>query len=104
MQQLDEVKDFKKINIVRAKSAVLRGHPGPKCFEQMPPVYIHQPKFGHVPRYLMKIKDRLKQFEIDEMKKQEEQEKDREVRSISLREKQQLLEGLMHNWDLMQKE
>lgn len=106
MQNIEEEKNFKVINIKRAKSAFLRNKPEPKCFEQTPPVYINTPKFGKVPKYLLNIKEQLQRMEIDAKKRQEEIEGDREknIRFISQEEKNKLLEGLQHNWDVMQKE
>lgn len=106
MTNLNSEKNFKLINIERAKSAVLRNKPGPKCFEQSAPVYINQPKFGNVPNYLIKINDSLKRMEL-EAKRQEEdhvKECDKNIRVIDHDEKRNLLEGLKHNWSLMQKE
>lgn len=106
MQNLQEDKNFKLINIKRAKSAFLRGKPGPKCFEQTPPVYINTPKYGKVPRYLIKINEQLQRMELEEKRKREEEEgnRNKDIRVISQEEKNKLLEGLQHNWDLMQKE
>lgn len=106
MQNLHDEKNFKLINIKRAKSAFLRNKPGPKCFEQTPPVYINKPKFGHVPRYLIHINNQLQRLEIESKKQQEEKQGNRhkDVRIITQEEKNKLLEGLQHNWDIMQKE
>lgn len=105
-QNLNEEKNFKVINIKRAKSAFLRNKPGPKCFEQKAPVYINQPKYGKVPRYLRSINDQLKRMELDVKRREEEMagRKNEEIRAISQEEKNELLAGLRHNWDLMQKE
>lgn len=102
----NEEKNFKVINIKRAKSAFLRNPPGPKCFEQMAPVYINAPKFGKVPRYLININEQLRQMKLESKRKREELEgkQDKDIRVISVDEKKKLLEGLQHNWDLMQKE
>lgn len=106
MTNLDAEKNFKLINIKRAKSAVLRNKPGPKCFEQQAPVYINQPKFGNVPNYLIKINDQLRRVELEAKRREEQREgeQDKNVRMIDLDEKNNLLEGLKHNWSLMQKE
>ena len=106
MQDLHDEKNFKLINIIRAKSAFLRNKPGPKSFEQMPPVFITKPKFGKVPRYLIQINEQLKRMELEEKRKREEEEgnRNKNIRVISEEEKKKLLEGLQHNWDLMQKE
>lgn len=84
----------------------MRGKLGPKCFEQTPPVYINKPKFGKVPRYLMNINEQLRRMELDTKKQQEELEgkRNEDIRIVSSEEKKKLLEGLQHNWDLMQKE
>lgn len=102
----NEEKNFKVINIKRAKSAILRNKPGPKCFEQSPPVYINTPKFGKVPQYLIKINEQLQRMELEEKRKQEEEEgnRNKDIRVISQKEKNNLLEGLQHNWNIMQKE
>lgn len=105
MQNFDEEKNFKLINIKRAKSAFLRNKPGPKCFEQTPPVYINAPKYGKVPRYLLKINKQLENMEIESKKREEiEGNQNKEIRFISQEEKNKLLEGLQYNWELMQKE
>lgn len=106
MQNMHDEKNFKLINIKRAKSAILRNKPGPKCFEQTPPTYINSSKYGTVPRYLMKINEQLKRLEIEEKRKREEEEgnRNKDIRVISQDEKEKLLEGLQHNWDIMQKE
>jgi hypothetical protein len=96
MQIFEDEKNFKVINIKRAKSAFLRNKPAPKCFEQMPPVYVHAPKYGRVPTYLMKINEQLRKMQIESKKHQEQmkgsQEKDFQV--VSREEKNKLLEGL----------
>jgi hypothetical protein len=106
MQNLKIEKNFKVINIKRAKSAFIRNKPGPKCFEQTPPVYIHQRKYGKVPNYLIKINEQLQRMELDAIKREEETRgrQDKDIRVISFEEKKNLLEGLQHNWELMQKE
>ena len=106
MLNIEEEKNFKVINIIRAKSAFIRNKPGPKCFEQSPPVYINAPKFGKVPKYLINIKYQLRRMEIESKKRQEEIEgnQNKDVQYISQEEKNKLLEGLQHNWNLMQKE
>lgn len=106
MLNLDEEKNFKQINIQRAKSAVLRNKPGPKCFEQMAPVHINSPKYGIVPNYLNKINQQLQRMALEEKKKQEELEgrQKRDIRIVTQDEKEEILKGLTHNWDLMQKE
>lgn len=106
MQNLEQEKNFKLINIKRAKSAFLRNKPGPKCFEQTPPVYINTPKYGRVPRYLLNINEQLRNMEIESKKRQEEIEgvQKQDIRFISQEEKNNLLEGLQYNWDLMQKD
>lgn len=105
MQNLHNEKNFKRINIERAKSAFLRGKPGPKCFEQTAPVYIKQPKYGNVPRYLTKINEQLRTLEIESKRRQEElKSQNNDIRIVSQKEKDELLAGLQVNWDLMQKE
>jgi hypothetical protein len=106
MQSFEQEKNFKVINIERAKSAFIRNKPGPKCFEQTPPIYINAPKFGKVPRYLLNIKEQLRRLEIESKRRQEEIEgnKNKNIQFVSQEEKTKLLEGLQHNWDLMQKE
>ncbi|CRL03422.1 CLUMA_CG016765, isoform A [Clunio marinus] len=104
MQDLKTEKNFKFINIKRAKSAVLRNKPGPKCFEQMAPVYIHSPKYGKVPRYLENINEQFRKMEIESKKQHEEGRNEKGIRALTQEEKNQLLDGLRHNWDIMQKE
>lgn len=106
MMNIEEEKNFKVINILRAKSAFIRNKPGPKCFEQTPPVYINAPKFGKVPKYLINMKDQFHRMEIESKKRQEEIEgsRNKDIRYISQEEKNKLLEGLQHNWELMQKD
>jgi Calmodulin-binding len=106
MQNLEGEKNFKLINIKRAKSAFLRNKPGPKKFEQTPPVYINKPKYGKVPRYLLNITEQLQKMEIESRKREEEIEgnQKKDIRFISHEDKNKLLEGLQHNWELMQKE
>lgn len=104
MQNLQAEKNFKIINIIRAKSA-LRNKPGPKCFEQRAPVYINAPKYGKVPRYLTSINEQLRRMQIESQKQQQEmEEQSKDITVITAEEKNKLLEGLRHNWDLMQKE
>lgn len=106
MQNLDEEKNFMRININRAKSAVLRSKPGPRCFEQTPPVYIRTEKYGNVPRYLHRITDQLRRMELAEKKRQEELagKQDENVRVVTRDEKLELLKGLQKNWDGLQEE
>lgn len=107
MQHSCKDKNFKAINIVRAKSAVIRNPPGPKCFEQKAPIYIHTPKYGTVPMYLEKRKDeinRIKQMSLKEKQQAEKEEYDKKVRELTQPEKNKLLEGLKHNWQKLQEE
>lgn len=106
MQSLQDEKNFKLINIKRAKSAFLRNKPGPKCFEQRAPVHINAPKYGNVPHYLTKINQQMQQIKIEAKKRQEavENERNKNIRVITQEEKNKLLEGLEHNWGEMQKE
>lgn len=106
IQNMQFEKNFKLINIMRAKSAALRNKPEPKCFEQKAPVYINAPKFGKVPQYLVNISDQLRRIKLETKRKQEELEgrKNSDIKVISQVEKNELMEGLKHNWDLMQKE
>lgn len=106
MLSFPDEKNFKLINIKRAKSAFMRSKPGPKCFEQTPPVYINTPKYGNVPQYLIKINEQLQRMELEEKRKREEEEgnRNKDIRVINQEEKNKLLEGLQHNWDIMQKE
>lgn len=106
MRNFEHEKDFKLINKIRAKSAFVRNKPGPKCFEQTPPVYVNTSKYGKVPRYLLNINEQLRKMEIESKKRQEEIEgnQNKEIRFISPEEKKKLLDGLQDNWDLMQKE
>lgn len=106
MQNLSE-KNFKLINIKRAKSAVLRGAPGPKCFEQTPPSYVHKPKYGNVPKYLHKMNEqikRLKEMNLREQQERERKEESKKIRVITQEQKSELLEGLKHNWHKLQEE
>lgn len=106
MQNLEGEKNFKLINIQRAKTASLRNKPGPKCFEQTPPKYINAPKYGNVPHYLARMKERLQRIELESKKREEElkNERNKDIRVISQEEKNRILEGLRHNWDCMQKD
>lgn len=106
MMDLQDEKNFKLINIKRASSAVLRNKPGPKCFEQMAPVYIRTPKYGKVPQYLMNINDQLCKLKLEAKRQQEELEgcKNKDISVVTPEEKGKLLDGLRHNWNLMQME
>lgn len=101
-----EFVDFKLVNIMRAKSAPIRNPPKPKCFEQKAPVYIHNSKFGKIPKYLECLKETNKR--LNEMKLKEEEEKNKmeqnQIRVIDQEEKQKLLDGLKQNWAKMQEE
>lgn len=105
MQNL-ECKDFKLININRAKSAFIRNPPGPKCFEQKAPIYIHMPKYGKVPKYLNLLKEnneRLRELKLKEEEAANEAERNK-IRVIDQEEKQKLLDGLKNNWQKLQEE
>lgn len=106
MLNLHDEKNFKLINIKRAKSAVLRNKPGPKCFEQTAPVYIKAQKYGKVPQYLMNINDQLVRLKLEAKRQQEELEgsKNKDITVITPEEKSKLLDGLRQNWNFMQKE
>jgi Calmodulin-binding len=107
MQNVNEERNFKLINIERAKSAVVRNPPGPKCFEQKPPVYIHQSKFGKCPKYLENIKENMRRMQEMSLREKEREKHEREsknIRVISQEDKQKLLEGLKHNWQKLQEE
>jgi hypothetical protein len=100
-------KNFKRINIERAKSAAPRGFAGPKCFEQTPPSYVHKEKFGKVPRYLNRMNEQIRLLQERNLKEQQERERkeqNKKVRVISQEEKNKLLEGLKHNWHKLQEE
>lgn len=107
MQNLCKDKNFKVINIERAKTAVIRNPPGPKCFEQKPPTYIHTSKYGKTPMYLEKRKEQINQINQLSLKEKQEAEKEeynKKVRELSQPEKKKLLEGLKYNWHKMQEE
>ncbi|XP_070509074.1 enkurin [Chironomus tepperi] len=106
MMNLTE-KNFKVINIKRAKSAMIRNPPGPKCFEQKSPIYIHMPKFGKTPKYLEKRKEEMtemKEMSLRQKERAEREELMRKIREITQPERKKLLEGLKHNWHKMQEE
>ena len=96
-------KDFKLFNIMRVKSAVTRST-GPKCFEQTPPSYIFAPKYGKIPKYLKKINEQQLAMELMAKQAVEHSKEPKDVRRIPHEEKQQLLDGLKHNWNQLQKE
>lgn len=100
---LNNEKNFKLVNIMRAKSAVAR-NTGPKCFEQTPPSYILAPKYGKVPKYLKKMSEKQMQMELMAKQAVDNSNVQNDCRRIPHEEKQQLLNGLKHNWDLLQKE
>lgn len=103
MQNLSNDKNFKLVNIKRAKSANLRNPPGPKCFEQTPPVYINSPKYGRIPKYLKKLNQQLKHMEMEKLRKEKEEQGKQtpNIRIIGQEEKGELLAGLNHNWNLL---
>jgi hypothetical protein len=107
MQNLHGNKDFKAINIVRAKSAFIRNPPGPKCFEQKAPIYIHTSKYGKTPCYLERRKEEIEQQKQQTLKEKQDAERaeyNKRVRELSQPEKNKLLEGLKYNWHKMQEE
>lgn len=108
MQTLDYGdKNFKLINIERAKSAGMAANkPAPKCFEQKAPVYIYRSKYGKVPKYLERLKETNEKLRELKMKEEEEKnEKDRnQIRVIDQEEKKKLLDGLKYNWQKLQEE
>ncbi|KAG5669964.1 hypothetical protein PVAND_000253 [Polypedilum vanderplanki] len=100
-------KNFKLINIKRAKSAVLRNKPEPKCFEQKPPTFIYKEKFAKVPKYLIKMKEQtklMKEMELKEKEERQRKEENKNIRVITQEQKNKLLEGLKHNWHKLQEE
>lgn len=102
----NENKNFKLINIKRAKTAKPRTLPSAKCFEQQTPIYIYKPKYGKVPKYLQNLKE--VKTKSNEMKSKEEflrNERDQnQIRVVDEEEKKELLDGLKHNWQKLQEE
>jgi hypothetical protein len=113
MQNLQQ-KNFKLINIKRAaSSSTLQRQPrfadtkngDHQDLEKsgLLPIYIHKPKFGKVPKYLKKRKNQLIAMEKVDEEDEKEQVEDG-IRLISLEERQELINGLQHNWNLLQME
>lgn len=102
----NENKNFKLINIKRAKTAQTRTSSSAKCFEQQPPIYIYKPKYGKVPKYLQNLKEtnnKLNEIKLkEELLKNERDQK--QIRVVDEEEKKQLLDGLKHNWQKLQEE
>lgn len=115
-------KDFKRINIKRVASTA-KSYGNPKFTDTrfgdfqdleksgMLPVYIHNPKYGNVPEYLKKMKNpktvKKDNWEILRTKLKEHElidSIDNKLRALSMNEKTDLLKGLQHNWNLLQKE
>lgn len=106
MQNLEAERNFKLINIKRAKTAFLRNKPGPKCFEQTAPIYIKAPKYGNVPQYLTRMTERMQRIKLETKKREEELKNshNKDIRVVTQDEKNKILEGLKYNWELQQKE
>lgn len=65
------------------------------------PTYIYQPKFGHVPKYLLQ---RVKEISSErERVRREELSRQPKCRYVSLEERQGILHGLKHNWQELQR-
>lgn len=115
MQNLSKDKHFKRINIKRTASSARINRP-PKFADTkfgdyqnleksgMIPIFIHKPKFGKVPEYLKKIKGKLLKQEQEESDQQIDSSVEDKLQAISLEEKNDLIKGLQHNWNLLQKE
>lgn len=100
----NEMKNFKMINKVRAKTALTRTFPTPQRFEQKPPIYIHKPKYGKCPKYLKDLREAKRELNELKIKEEEEIKEKNKIRIIEEEEKKKLLDGLKHNWQKLQEE
>lgn len=70
----------------------------------MIPIYVNKSKFGKVPKYLQKLKSKLSEQEQAALEVDTESKVEEKMRKISLEEKQDLINGLQHNWNVLQNE
>lgn len=64
------------------------------------PTYIYQPKFGNVPNYLLR---RTKELSAEEERiRREEISRQPKCRYVTHDERQEILDGLKHNWEELQ--
>lgn len=64
------------------------------------PLFIYRPKFGAVPNY---IKQRVQQIrDLEERQRQHEIRKQKMCRYVTQTERNEVLDGLRHNWDELQ--
>lgn len=115
LQDLSKVKNFKRINIKRAASSVHIDRK-PRFADTkygdfqdleksgMIPIYVNKSKFGKVPKYLQKLKSKLSEQEQAALEVDTESKVEEKMRKISLEEKQDLINGLQHNWNVLQNE